>query len=193
MANEGLVPQPFQNKTGPMTEQQRLAAKEKLLDVLGRTNIVQVACQEAGVTRTTFNNWFARGFITQADLDDALEVYRDQIRGEIQKRMLRGVKKPLLSNGRIVRGEDNQPIYIDSPSEKLLIAIAEHVLPEWQTTATKNGGVTVNINGASGVPSQYLIQIDGRDLTPDEFATIKSIVAEAERRKSGVIVVESGA
>jgi hypothetical protein len=191
MAHEGLVPPALYNRTGPMTEQQRLAIKEKLLDVLGRTNIVQVSCQEAGITRATFANWVHNGFITQADLDDAMEVYRDQIRGEISKRMLRGVRKPLLSNGRIVRNEANEPIYLDVPDTKLLIEIAKHVLPEWQEVESKNG-VTVNINGASGIPAQYLITLDAREMTPQEFATMKSIVEAVERRKSGVIVIESG-
>src|SRR6266487_5614111 len=183
MTTNQLIPEPFQNRSGPIPDEYKPAIKEKLLETLGKTNIVQISCESAGITRATFNSWINHGLITREDLDDALERYRDQIRAEITKRTFVGVRKPLLSNGRVVKDDNNQPIYNDVPDSRLLIEMAKHILPEWMQ-AERTDALHGDLDK---VPAQYLLQIDARLLLPDEFQIIKDIATAIEMRAQGVV------
>lgn len=182
-----LIPATLQHRAGPIPDDDKEAIKAKLLEIMGQTQNVQVSCEAAGITRATYNNWKRSGYITKEDLDDSIERYCDFLRGEVQKRFLRGDRRPLLQNGRMVRDEKNQPIWVDHPDSKLLWEVAKHWLPELRDDVKNQPLITV-----SGIPAQYLLQFDSRELLPHEFEAIKQIVLDIEARKAGVIIVDAG-
>jgi hypothetical protein len=65
---------------------------------------------------------------------------------------------------------------------RVLIALAEKWLPEFQST--KKIDITTHVEDGyiKGIPSSYALVIDVRELNPQQFATIRTIAVEIETR-----------
>jgi hypothetical protein len=188
MPKKPLVPTQLYRPSGAMTEEKRTEVKANLLKELAKTDNKTLSCENAGTTKATFYKWVETGFITKAELEEAHNQYLDTIREEVRRRYLHGVRKPLLSSGRLVKDDLDQPIWVEYPSDIMLVKVAEHMLPEWQDGNKPNGN---GIPTTTGSDSQYGIYFDAKDLTPEQFQTLKEIAIEVERRKAGIVVVDS--
>ncbi len=174
----------LRNKSGPMSEAQREVAKSIILDVLSRTNIKQAAIEAAGIRRDTLLDWIAIGYITQKELQEAYEQYQDMLRGEIVKRTFIGVPKPLVANGRLVYDRDGRQVSINHIDTRLLTELAKRHLPEWQIPDKVD--ITTH-QDYSGIPSQYILVIDVRELTPAEYQILAKIAQAIDDRKVGIV------
>jgi hypothetical protein len=174
---------PIHNKSGPIPSIQREAAKQTILEMLSRTNVIQAAIDHAGITRTTYDNWVNSGFLSQLELDTAYKRYQDMLRGEIMKRTFVGEEQPLVQNGRIVKDEDGKKITIFKKDNRLLMDLAKRHLPEYQV-ADK---LDITTHGDFGIPTQYMLVIDSRELLPDEWEILSQIAQRIEDKKSQVV------
>ena len=94
-----------------------------------------------------------------------------------------GVKQPLVHNGRIALEPDGSKSFINKRDMRVLIALAEKWLPEFQSTRKRDITTHVEDSYIKGVPSSYALVIDARELNPQQFATIRAIAVEIETRK----------
>ncbi len=94
-----------------------------------------------------------------------------------------GTKQPLVHNGRIALEPDVSKSFINKRDIRVLIALAEKWLPEFQST--KKIDITTHIEDGyiNGIPSSYALVIDVRELNPQQFATIRAIAVELETKK----------
>ena len=75
---------------------------------------------------------------------------------------------------------------------RVLIALAEKWLPEFQSTKKIDIITHVEDGFINGIPSSYALVIDVRELNPQQFATIRAIAVEIETRKQARYDEEQG-
>lgn len=188
MAGHDLVPVDQYHKSGKMTEAQRKETKARVLDAMGKTDNITQSVRLAGTSCNTFYKWLRTGFITQDELAIAKQAYEDSLREELNERVFEGQKRPLLSAGKVVLDEKGKPVWYSEKNDAILWNVAKHRLPEYQTVDKKE--VTIH-NQFGDIPSGYAIVLDSRELTTQEFETLKQIVTNIETRKNGTVVIDS--
>jgi hypothetical protein len=65
-----------------------------------------------------------------AEWDRALELSADRLEQEARRRAVEGIREPLVSEGKVVRDDDGQPIVIRRYSDSLLLALLKTQRPE---------------------------------------------------------------
>jgi hypothetical protein len=178
-------------RDGPKPVYTRLAAKAAYLHALSQIgNNVTAASQHAGIDRNTVRNWTREGFLTPEEVNDALASFGDKIQGEIVKRALIGVQKPLTSNGKIVKDEHGKIVYIAQADSRLLERLADKYVQGWYTPSGA-GGIHINVNqqqlGALSAdyppPKRSIVTFDYDLLTPEERAILLSIAEAVDQRQ----------
>jgi hypothetical protein len=112
---------------GLRTHRQR---KRRFLEALAECGNVSVAAKAAGISRPTVyqlrqaDDGFAQGWA------DAEERAADRLEAEAWRRAVEGIPEPLVSAGRLVRGDDGQPMVIQRYSDQLLITLLRAHRPE---------------------------------------------------------------
>lgn len=165
-----------------LSDEEAQQRKDIYLAEMGKFNNQSRATRMAEVSPTTILYWKQQGYISQAELDTAYRVYQDSLRELYWERMENGTPQPFINK----KGEVD---YKNVINDMLLIRCVEHALPEFQKV--NKSEVMVKTADGTEIPASYHISLDARDLTVDEFNTIKGIVEEVERRKAGVTVIES--
>jgi hypothetical protein len=186
------VKRPYNQAGVPLTDVQRTEAKRTVLEVYGKCINWQTACVTAGINRQTLTYWRSIGYISQADIEEATERWRDFLRGELVKVAVIGVKQPLVHNGRIALEPDGSKSFINKRDMRVLIALAEKWLPEFQSTKKIDIVTHVEDGYINGIPSSYALVIDVRELNPQQFATIRAIAVELETKKQARYDQEQG-
>ena len=97
--------------------------------------------------------------------------------------MLRlSVSKPLVHYGGIALEPDGSKSFINKRDMRVLIALAEKWLPEFQSTRKIDITTHKEDGYINGIPSSFALVIDVRELNPQQFATIRAIAVEIETR-----------
>ena len=97
--------------------------QERFLEALADTGSVTTAVAVAGTSRTRvyelrkLNPEFATAWA------EAEEIAADRLEDEVRRRALEGVPEPLVSAGKLVRGDDGKPITVRRYSDDLLLAL----------------------------------------------------------------------
>jgi len=177
------VKRPYNPHGVELTDEQRIEAKRTVLEVYGKCINWQTAIEAAGINRATLNYWRSIGYVSKADIADAEERWRDFLRGELVKVAVIGVRQPLVHNGRIALEPDGSKSFINKRDMRVLIALAEKWLPEFQTTKKVDIVTHVEDGYINGVPQAYAIVIDTRDLNQQQFNTIRTIAVDIETQK----------
>jgi len=186
------VKRPHNAQGVSLTDEQRTDAKRTVMEVYGKCINWQTVCDTAGINRQTLTYWRSIGYITSADIAEAEERWRDFLRGELVKVVVIGVKQPLVHNGRIALEPDGSKSYINKRDMRVLIALAEKWLPEFQSTRKIDITTHVEDGYIKGIPSSYALVIDVRELNPQQFATIRAIVVEIETKQQARYDKEQG-
>jgi hypothetical protein len=99
-----------------------------LAELAGHANVTRAA-EAAGFDRQT-------AYVLRAKLpefagawDDALEQAADVLEREAQRRAVAGVPEPLVSMGKLVRGEDGTPLTVQRYSDSLLMFLLKGARP----------------------------------------------------------------
>lgn len=137
---------------GPLTPVQRKEAKALFLEGMKRVHAVSLACDYAGIDRSTVYRWKDKDQKFADAWQDCVERSRDQARASIYQRGILGWDEPVVSIGQAVyemepvQDEDgNQifergkplmkrgnPLTIHKWSDSLAIAYAKANLPEYK-------------------------------------------------------------
>lgn len=176
-------------KFGPIDPSQRELIKHRFLDAMSKTNIIQAALDAGGITRHTYLSWVKDGYITQEDLDEALARFLDYIRSEIAKRTFVGTPRVMKNAGKVMTDKDGNPMYEHRLDNQMLIKLAEKYLPEWKEI---NKTEIVQVT-ASGIPPQFEIIFDMRELNTDQINVLKAIAGEVREKRQAEVatVIES--
>jgi hypothetical protein len=153
------TPQTRKRRPGQrMTAPERAQAQEKFLKSFSMTANVRAACMAAGIDRTLVYQWaehseeFSIRF-KQAELDA-----NDLIRGELFRRAVQGVEKPMVSMGKVVYVEDPKkkgeqiPLMERVYSDSLLSLLAKARMPEFREKQQieVNGTLTIKTEWGGG-------------------------------------------
>jgi hypothetical protein len=99
------------------------ARQECFLQALAETGSVINAVRVAGTSRTRVYEPRKADPPFASAWDDAEAIACDLLQEEARRRALEGVPQPLVSAGKLVRGDDGQPITIQRYSDGLLLAL----------------------------------------------------------------------
>lgn len=108
---------------------ERAAAQETFLASFAKLANVTAACKAAGISRETFYAWRQEDKDFGAQFTDADAAANDVIRGEILRRAVMGVDKPLHFQGRLVTDQYGRPVTVKEYSDTLLIFLAKARMP----------------------------------------------------------------
>src|SRR6516162_8249224 len=99
------------------------ARRESFLRVLADTGNVTAAVAAAGTSRTRVYELRKTDTAFAAAWDEAEDIATDRLEDEARRRAVEGVAEPLVSAGKLVRGDDGQPITVRRYSDNLLLAL----------------------------------------------------------------------
>jgi hypothetical protein len=99
------------------------ARRENFLKVLADTGSVTAAVAAAGTSRTRVYELRKTDTAFAAAWDEAEDIATDRLEDEARRRAVEGVAEPLVSAGKLVRGDDGQPIMVRRYSDKLLLEL----------------------------------------------------------------------
>jgi hypothetical protein len=99
------------------------ARQERLLEPRADTGNVTAAVAAAGTSRTRVYELRKTDKTFAAAWDDAEETATDRLEHEARRRAIEGVAEPLVSAGKLVRGDDGQPITVRRYSDNSLLAL----------------------------------------------------------------------
>lgn len=179
------TPQTRKRRQGQrMTTEERKQAQEKFLKSFSMTANVRAACMAAGIDRSLVYQWaehseeFSIRF-KQASLDAD-----DLIRGELFRRAVQGVEKPVVSMGKVVYVEDEKnkpkPLMERVYSDQLLSLLAKSRMPEFREKTQ----LDVNANVNAHVHSANTITIDTRSLSAEQLARLKAFALEMKESET---------
>ena len=96
------------------------ARQRHFLKALSESGSVSTAAAVAGTSRTRVYELRKADPAFAAAWDEAEEIATDRLEEEARRRALEGVSEPLVSAGKLVRGDDGKPIMIQRYSDRLL-------------------------------------------------------------------------
>ena len=99
------------------------ARRENFLKVLADTGSVTAAVAATGTSRTRVYELRKADTAFVAAWDEAEDIATDRLEDEARRRAVEGVAEPLVSAGKLVRGDDGQPIMVRRYSDKLLLEL----------------------------------------------------------------------
>lgn len=85
--------------------------RQKIIEELRKTPIVEIACKNAGVGRTTFYDWIKRNQRFRAQVEEAMLVSRESVNDLAEARMIGKIKEGSFKETRFWL-EHNSPIYM---------------------------------------------------------------------------------
>ena len=86
--------------------------REQFLQALADSGSVTAAVATAGTSRTRVYELRKTDAAFAAAWDEAEEIAPDRLQDEARRRAIEGVAEPLVSAGKLVRGDDGQPIMV---------------------------------------------------------------------------------
>jgi hypothetical protein len=92
----------------------KLTAEKRgqFLQALADSGSVTTAVATAGTSRTRVYELRKTDAVFAAAWDEAEEIATDRLQDEARRRAIEGVAEPLVSAGKLVRGDDGQPIMV---------------------------------------------------------------------------------
>ena len=99
------------------------ARQEQFLKALADTGSVTTAVATARTSRTRVYELRKTDPAFAAKWEEAEEIATDRLEEEARRRAIEGVAQPLVSAGKLVRGDDGQPITVRHYSDNLLLGL----------------------------------------------------------------------
>ena len=91
---------------------------------------VSAAATTAGVSKARVDEIRKLDAEFSAEWETAQRIWSDKLEEEARRRAVEGVREPLVSDGKIIRDDDGQPIVIRRYSDELLLAFLRTHRPE---------------------------------------------------------------
>jgi len=96
-----------------------------------------------------------------------------------------GDKELVIKNGRVVTDRHGKEVSIHKRSIAALLSLAEKYLPEY-AAQPKQVEITHNTATTNGIPSNYALVIDTRLLSAEQFAILRTIATDLDKKR-GII------
>src|ERR1700746_3400356 len=153
------------------------APQARFLKVLADTGNVTAAVAAAGISRTRAYERRKTDPAFAAAWDEAEDIATDRLEDEARRRAMEGVAEPLVSAGKLVRGDDGQPITVRRYSDNLLLALIKARRPprrersvRFQLPALRSAA------DAASAMAALTAGIASGDVTPGEAAELSKLV-----------------
>jgi len=168
------------------------ARQKHFLKALSESGSVRTAAAVAGTSRTRVYELRKADPAFAAAWDEAEEIATDRLEEEARRRALEGVPEPLVSAGKLVRGDDGQPITIRRYSDRLLTELlrARRPIPRERSLHFHLPAMH-SMTDAAGAMAAIADAVGTGAITPSEAAEMSKIVkiylkavetAETDRR-----------
>lgn len=146
------TPQRTRRKGQRMSADERKVAQEKFLKSFSMTANVRAACMSAGIDRSQIYRWQEHDQDFSMRFKVAEQDANDLIRGELFRRAVQGIEKPVVSMGKVVYGKDGKPLTERAYSDQLLSLLAKSRMPEFRDKQQieHTGNVTIKTVWATG-------------------------------------------
>jgi hypothetical protein len=151
--------------------------REQFLQALADSGSVTAAVAVAGTSRTRVYELRKTDAVFAAAWDEAEEIATDRLQDEARRRAMEGVEEPLVSAGKLVRGDDGQPIMIRRYSDNLLSALlrARRLPPRERSVRFKLPALRSAADAASAMAALTAAVAAG-EVTPGEAAELSRLV-----------------
>ena len=154
------------------------ARQESFLNVLANTGNVTAAVAAAGTSRTRVYELRKTDAAFAAAWDEAEDIATDRLEDEARRRAVEGVAEPLVSAGKLVRGDDGQPITVQRYSDKLLLELLKaHRPPQRERSVRFHLPVLRSAADAASAMAALTAGVASGDVTPGEAAELSKLVA----------------
>ena len=159
---------------GPMTDEQRVKAKQLFIDSLKRVHSVTLACEKAKISRQSAYDWRKDDEEFATQWENAVERDKDIARASIYERGILGWDEPVVNGGMLIYeyepvldDEGNQrfdskgkpimkrskPVSVHKWSDTLAVAYAKANLPEYKEKQQ------IEHTGPGGGPLQQRVEV----------------------------------
>jgi len=153
------------------------ARQARFLEALADTGSVTAAVAAARTSRTRVYELRKTDTAFAAAWDEAEEIATDRLEEEARRRAMEGVAKPLVSGGKLVRGDDGQPITVRHYSDNLLLALLNRRRPprRKRSVRVKLPALRSTADAASAMTAIAAAVATG-ELTPGEAAELSKVI-----------------
>jgi hypothetical protein len=100
------------------------------IEVFSAAASVTLAAKAAGINRSHVYDLRNSDDVFAARWEEAEQIAADRLESEAWRRAVEGTSEPLVSAGKLVRGDDGQPMTITRYSDNLLLALLRAHRPE---------------------------------------------------------------
>lgn len=154
----------------------------------------------AGTSRTRVYELRKTDIAFAAAWDEAEEIATDRLEDEARRRAIEGVAEPLVSAGKLVRGDDGQPITVRRYSDNLLLALLKaRRLPRRERSVRFQLPALRSADDAVSAMAALTAAVTAGEVTPGEALEMSKLVEayiralEAASSTSGAWVGASAA
>ena len=153
------------------------ARRENFLKVLADTGSVTAAVAAAGTSRTRVYELRKSDTAFAAAWVEAEDIATDRLEDEARRRAVEGVAEPLVSAGKLVRGDDGQPITVRRYSDKLLLELMKAHRPQRDRSVRFQLPTLRSAADAASAMAAITAGVASGDVTPGEAAEFSKLVA----------------
>lgn len=153
------------------------ARQERFLKALADTGSVTAAVAEAGTSRARVYELRKTDIAFAAAWDEAEEIATDRLEDEARSRAIEGIAEPLVSAGKLVRGDDGQPITVRRYSDNLLLALLKaRRLPRRDRSVRFQLPALRSAADAASAMAALTAAVAAGEVTPGEAAELSKVV-----------------
>jgi len=151
--------------------------REQFLQALADSGSVTAAVAAAGTSRTRVYELRNTDTAFAAAWDEAEEIAIDRLKDEARRRAIEGVAEPLVSAGKLVRGDDDQPIMVQRYSDNLLLALLKaRRLPTRERSVRFQLPALRSAVDAASAMAALTAAVAAGEVTPSEAAELSKLV-----------------
>jgi hypothetical protein len=153
------------------------ARRDRFLKTLADTGSVTTAVAVAGTSRTRVYELRKKDAGFAAAWDEAEEIATDRLEHEARRRAIEGVAEPVVSAGKLVRGDDGQPIMVKRYSDNLLMALLKaRRLPGRDRSVRFQLPALRSAADAASAMAALTAAVAAGEVTPGEAAELSKLV-----------------
>jgi hypothetical protein len=153
------------------------ARQERFLEALADTGSVTTAAAVAGTSRTRVYELRKKDTAFAAAWEEAEEIATDMLEEEARRRAIEGIAEPLVIGGKLVRGDDGQPVIVRRYSDNLLLSLLKlRRLPRRGRSLRFQLPPVRSLADAASAMAAITAAVAAGELTPGEAAELSKLV-----------------
>lgn len=132
----------------PLTPEQRKIKQDLFLACYAKCANNTQACRETGINLSSFHYWMDHypSFVQAYEIADKMA--QDMLIETAVERAVKGVRKPVVSLGKIARDDAGNILYETVYSDVLLLRLMSYKIPGFREARNPEMNVNIDINGA---------------------------------------------